>query len=205
MTRRASRSEHHPPDRRAVSSASPSRSSFRPLSGITLMEVLLSVAVIGVLSLFLIPKMLCALEKARFTKTLTAITEARDVVESYMVDSAFPPMTLEEAYEQVTSGARVPPNILYCSGWEFDGNRGHGNDCDFYDEENPGRSNPSPETAGVKYMMRTGTELAPRCMKVDFVWLRCCDAAPEIVKLGEWKGPLPIRDPGNSGGKAGGV
>ncbi|MGB5999953.1 MAG: type II secretion system protein [Thermoanaerobaculia bacterium] len=165
------------------------------------MEVLLSVAVIGVLALFLVPRMLCALEKARFVKTLSEVTEARDVVESYMLDSAYPPVTLEQACQQIASGKGVPPNLLYCSGWEFDGNKGHGNDCDFYDEENPGKSNPSPETAGTKYIMRTVTDLAPRCMKVDFVWLRCCNAAPEIVKTGEWKGPLPIRTTGKGGGK----
>ena len=191
------------PNRCASDRAAPPPRHGPPRSGITLMEVLLSVAVIGVLALFLVPRLLCALEKARFAKTLSEVTEARNVVESYMLDSAYPPVTLEQAYQQIASGKGVPPNLLYCSGWEFDGNRGHGNDCDFYDEENPGNSNPSPETAGVKYMMRTGTDLAPRCMNVDFVWLRCCNAAPEIVKAGEWKGPLPIRIRGGGGGKAG--
>ena len=183
--------------------ADPSARHGPPRSGITLMEVLLGVAIVGVLALFLVPRLLCALEKASFAKTLSEVTEARNVVESYMLDSAYPPLTLEQAYEQVASGKGVPPDLLYCSGWEMDGNKGHGNDCDFYDEENPGKSNPSPETAGTKYIMRTVTDLAPRCMKVDFVWLRCCNAAPEVVKAGEWKGPLPIRIKGGGGGKGG--
>lgn len=176
------------PDTRQTS-ARGNRSQRR--SGITLMEILLAVAIIGVLGTFLVPRMLCALERSHLTKTIKEIEYARDVVETYMADSAWPPETLEQAYDQVTGGSRIPSNLFYCSGWHTDPNSGHGNDCDFDDQDNPGESEPGTATAGAKYIMRTDTDLAPRCSKVDFVWLRCCGAAPEVIKTGEWHGPLP--------------
>ena len=183
------------------SSGSRQLESHQRMSGITLLEILLALAVIGILATFIVPRMLCALERSHLTKTIKEIEYARDVVETYMVDSAWPPETLEQAYEQVTAGSRLPSGVFYCSGWYSDPNKGHGNDCDFYDEQNPGGSNPGEKqgTAGVKYIMRTDTDLAPRCSKVDFVWLRCCDAAPEVVKTGDWNGPLPGRDNGSDG------
>lgn len=168
--------------------------SHRRMSGITLLEILLAVAIIGVLSTFIVPRMLCALEKSHLAKKIKEIEYARDVVETYMADSAWPPETLEQAYQQVTGGSRLPSGVFYCSGWYTDPNSGHGNDCDFDDQDNPGQSEPGAATAGAKYIMRTDTDIAPRCSKIDFVWLRCCGGPPEVVKTGEWHGPLPGRN-----------
>lgn len=157
--------------------------------GMTLIEVLVIVCVIGILSTILIPWGLCHLEKARNARFVGNVKQAAIMVEQYMLDMTLPPKTLAEAY--ANSNTPMPEGLLYCSSYWSDANKGHGNDCDFDDEDNPGESAPGADTAGLKYMIRTDP-LACRCTDLHFIWV-AADPTVMVVKKGEWKGQLPGR------------
>lgn len=155
----------------------------------TLIEVLVIVCVIGILSTIIIPWGLCHLEKARNARIVGNVKQAAIMVEQYMIDMTLPPKTLAEAY--ANSNTPMPEGLLYCSGYWSDANKGHGNDCDFDDEDNPGESAPGADIAGLKYIIRTDP-LACRCTDLHFIWV-AADPTVMVVKKGEWKGQLPGR------------
>jgi prepilin-type N-terminal cleavage/methylation domain-containing protein len=162
--------------------------------GFTLLEVLVVVAILGIIFLVLIPHLLCYLEKARVAKRITDVDVATTMVEQFMLDAVIPPNTLEEVF--AAANAPMPEGLHYCSAYNQDPDSGHGNDCDFYDEQNPGQSNPAAQTGmpqPVKFVIRTDRNLCTRCGDIDFVWSTCCGGGPQVVKDGEWKGPLPGR------------
>lgn len=164
--------------------------------GMTLIEVLVIVCVIGILSVIIIPWGLCHLEKARNVRLVGNVKQAAVMVEQYMIDNTLPPKTLADAY--ANANMPMPSGLKYCSGYWSDDNKGHGNDCDFYDEDNPGGSNPGEKagTAGLKYIIRTDP-LACRCTDLHFIWV-AADPTVMVVKRGEWKGQLPGRFGGKS-------
>jgi prepilin-type N-terminal cleavage/methylation domain-containing protein len=155
----------------------------------TILELLIAVAIIGILAVILIPNLLCYLEKSRVARITTNVKQAAVMVEQYMLDNTAPPRDLEDAYDSY--GLETPPDLLYCSGWYSDPDSGHGNDCDFYDEDNPGVSNPG-DTQGIKYIIRTPGNLTHQCCEADFIWA-AGDPTVKVVKDGEWEGPLPGR------------
>jgi hypothetical protein len=87
----------------------------------------------------------------------------------------------------------MPDGLFYCSGWYNDPNSGHGNDCDFDDEGNPGNSSPGEKfgVAGMKYIIRTDA-LTCGCTDVYFVWV-AGDPTVRTVQQGGWTGKLPGR------------
>ena len=166
------------------------RHGSRRQAGFTLLEILVGVAIIGILATILTPNALCVLEKSRVAKSVTDVRNARDTVERYMFTHGVAPPTLEAAY---TSGGPQPvPNALLYCGDLPDANKGHGNDCDLVDEENPGKST---GTAGampsVEFIIRTQSNLAPGCQQVDFIYSTCCGGKPQVIRTGEWQGKLP--------------
>ena len=159
------------------------------MAGFVLLELLLAVVIVGILATILTPNLVCVLEKSRVTKRFTDVVNARNTVERYMYQFGYPPETLQVAYNSGESKVRVP-SLWYCGDFP-DPNRGHGNDCDFFDEENPGKSSPPGAMPGVEFIIRTQPDLAPGCQQVDFIYSTCCGGRPQIIKTGEWSGPLP--------------
>lgn len=160
--------------------------------GFTLLEVLVTIAIIGVLALLLTPWLSCLFQKSAVARATRNVSIAAYMVEQYKLDHTLPPDSLEQAFNAY--GTPMPKGLIYCSAYYYDPDKGHGNDCDFYDEENPGNSNPGEKTgtAGLGYIVRTEGNLSPTCCQVDFIW---APGGPSVtvVKTGEWTGRLPGR------------
>ena len=135
------------------------------------------------------------LEKSRVTARIAEVREARDLVEGYAaVFGDFPP-SLAAAYD--AAGANyVSPWLVYCRE-EEDGDNGHGNDCGQFDRSNPSGNAPVPAIPAIGYLVRTVSDLAPACERIDYVFASCCGAAPRPVGYGKGRGP----GNGGQGGK----
>lgn len=151
-----------------------SRQAARGQQGITILELLTALAVIGVLAAMLMPYMRCQIDKARYASMLEDLRHARAAIEAFEADLGAFPCSLEEVF-----GARpVPTSLSYCSADYNDQNKGHGNDwCDFFDEGNPSGSNNHGGQPGVGYRLWTNRDFSA-CTGVRFVWHTCCGEEP---------------------------
>ena len=152
----------------------------RGSSGLTLIEVILAVAVIGILALIGSKPLMCELSKSRMASKLSDLSIARDLIELHKAELGTYPGSLKTVFE----GSPVPDHLIYCVD-DADADAGHGNEfCTFFDPGNPG-GNPPPQSApAAGYLLLTENDLCP-CKNVDFVWLSCCGMIPDIVEYGE--------------------
>jgi prepilin-type N-terminal cleavage/methylation domain-containing protein len=166
-------------------------------AGVTVIEMIIAVAVVGVLALIGVPWMSCTFQKSHFVQVMEDMRQARAVVEAYEAELGGWPPNLEAAF-----GSRpVPKSLIYCTE-SNDGNEGHGNEyCTFFDHGNPSGQNQHEGTPEAGYILRTYDDLA-RCANVRMAWLKCCGEEPRIVSWGEDPGlPGHPSDPqGNPSG-----
>lgn len=150
----------------------------RPPLGITLIEVLLVVAIIGILAFLGSRPLLCHLSQAKMASKMSDLSHARDLIEAFEVENGYFPPTLRDAF----TSAAPPVHLIYCVDDE-DGNRGQGNEfCTFFDEQNPSDNNPPQSAPGAGYLLLTERNLCP-CKNVDFAWLACCGMQPAVIGL----------------------
>jgi prepilin-type N-terminal cleavage/methylation domain-containing protein len=144
---------------------------FGSEAGVTLIETIVALAVVGVLALVTVPWMSCTFQKGHFSQVMEDLRLARGLVESYEAELGAWPPDLAAAF-----GSRpVPDSMIYCTGdGEGDEDEG-GEDCAFFESNDP-------SVAG--YMLSTQDQLA-RCVDVRMVWLQCCGEEPRIVRWGE--------------------
>jgi type II secretory pathway pseudopilin PulG len=149
-------------------------------AGVTLLETVIAVAVVGVLALITVPWMSCTFQKSHFTQVMEDLRQARALIESYEAELGAWPPDLDAAF-----GSRpTPDSLIYCTDLE-DGNEGHGNQyCVFFDQGNPSGNNEHGGTPEAGYILRTNTDLA-RCANVRMAWLKCCGEEPRIVHWDE--------------------
>jgi type II secretory pathway pseudopilin PulG len=143
--------------------------------GITIIELLTALAVIGVLAAMLMPYMRCQLDKARYASMMEDLRLARAAIEAFETDLGGWPCSLEEAF----MGRQVPRSLSYCSD-NVDPNNGHGNDwCDFFDESNPSGNNEHGGAPGVGYKLWSNWDFSS-CTGVRFAWYTCCGEEPTM-------------------------
>lgn len=170
----------------------PARSSKR-MTGMTIVEALIIVAVIGILILLGSSPLLCHLSKTRMASELSDLNKARGAIEAFHAELGRWPNSLDEAYR----GHRSPENLIYCTD-AGDGNAGHGNEwCTFFDAGNPSDENPQASLLGYGYVLMTERDLCA-CQNVDFGWVSCCGREPRVIGLDE-----DIEPPGHPGGGKG--
>ena len=139
--------------------------SLRASQGFTLIEILIGVAVLGILAMILIPLATCQIRRAQIASIFEDLRAAKGQVEIFELEHGRWPVSLEEAYE----GMAPPKTVYYCTD-EDDGNSGHGNEtCAFFDPGNPSGNNNHGGVPGAGYMMRTEYGLA-ECANIDFAW-----------------------------------
>lgn len=148
-------------------------------AGITILELVVVIAVLGIILTIAVPRYTCMMQKSRMASRVDDLRQARDAIEIYQVElGSFPP-DLQAAF-----GNRQPPDLEYCVDTP-DGNSGHGNQfCTFFDPDNPSAPAPQGSALGVGYILRTRPNLAP-CAGVDFVWTTCCGREPDTVHFDE--------------------
>ena len=108
----------------------------RVARGFTLTEVLVVVFLIGLLSAIAINKIVGSLEKVRLARCKLELRGIQEEVwDAYVDNGTFPdPATF---WETKWRGRKPGPYFYLVDG---DGNKGHGNDLDGIDEDNPGAS-----------------------------------------------------------------
>jgi type II secretory pathway pseudopilin PulG len=169
----------------------------RTVEGITLLEVLVVIAVIGIVFTILMPRFTCMIAKGHTAEAVQDLRQARDLIETFETELGVFPSSLQEVYRD----RPVPDTLVYCID-DVDHNKGHGNEtCMFLDWDNPSGKNQHGGFEGIGYLLRTHENLSP-CQNIDFIFTSCCGGEPHVVKIGEMKSPPG--HPGNPGGKGGG-
>jgi prepilin-type N-terminal cleavage/methylation domain-containing protein len=165
--------------------------------GFSLNEVLIAVAIIGILSVVVIGEMLNAIEKARLAACLANMVTIRESVwENCDGGMAFPER--DQLWNQIWGG--VGPKGYWYAIDNDDPNRGHGNDLDGFDEQNPG--NAPRRDRNIYFVLACEHDHG---MLADYVFLED-DGSPQIAMRGDRK---PIwykfyRKDGAPGGPPGG-
>ncbi len=171
--------------------------------GFSFNEVLIVVAIIGILTVVVAGETLSAIEKARLAACMANMVTIR-----------------ESIWENCDGGLKFPePDELWNDVWKGHGprgywfaldnddpNRGHGNDLDGFDEQNPGNA---PRTDRNIYYVLACKHDHGRL--ADFVFLED-EGSPQIALNGYrpiWykfynKDYAPGTPPGNGGGSGGG-
>ena len=130
-------------------------------AGFTLTELLIVVAVIGILSAIMVPNLLERYHKAKLARCMV---ELRGIQTGLHMASelgvSFPDAT--SFWNNVFPAARPGP-YFYLSDNE-DPNAGHGNDLDGFDEQNPGNS--PREAKDIKFVLMCQHDHAHLCKYV---------------------------------------
>jgi prepilin-type N-terminal cleavage/methylation domain-containing protein len=130
-------------------------------SGFTVTELLVVVAIIGILSAIMIPNLLDRYHKARLARCMV---ELRGIQTGLYIASD-PGLTFPDAatfWSTVFPAARPGP-YFYLADAE-DPNAGHGNDLDGYDEQNPGAG--PREAKDIKFVLLCQHDHANLCKYV---------------------------------------
>lgn len=178
----------------------------RRADGFSILELLIVVAMIGILSSIFIPAFLCAVYKSRHATYQENGVHARDAAVSFFVTHGRWPDTLEDAY---VSGAPPPAEWLYCVD-EEDPDRGFGNGCDRDDADNPSGNN-GPWAIDIQgFRLWTKRGLCPPCAGLDVSWMQVDGASsPPVDYPYGWRpdnpggGGPPGGPPGGGGGPPG--
>ncbi len=158
--------------------------------GFTLVELLVTVAVLGIIAIVILPMASCWMQGARFASIMGDFDLVRGQIELYEMETGQWPDTLEDAFP---AGSAIPTTILYCTDDE-DANNGHGNeDCFFYDPSNPSGKNNHGGIIGGGYLMRTIRDVAP-CKNIDFIYTTCCGKEPSVQHMDD--PPVKMGHPG---------
>ena len=164
--------------------ASTDRNVRTKANGFSMIEIMITGAVLGVIALIVTPAINCHLQSGRVAGILEDMKHARGQVELFEMEQGRFPVDLQEAY-----GDKTPPHtVVYCID-PGDANAGHGNEeCTFFDQGNPSGQNEHGGFPGLGYLLRTHEEIAP-CKNIDFAFLSCCGQQPDIVGMDEDRDP----------------
>ena len=145
-------------------------------SGFTLTELLIVVAIIGILTGIMVPNLLERYHKARLARCMV---ELRGIQTGLYLASE-PGLTFPDAatfWGSVFPAARPGP-YYYLADAE-DPNAGHGNDLDGYDEQNPGES--KREAKDIKFVLLCQHDHAHLC---KYVYIED-EGAPQLAMEGD--------------------
>lgn len=160
--------------------------------GFTLIGLIMTLAIIGILAAIVVPYGTCAVQRGKMTAALADISIGADLIEAFEVEHGEFPRSLEELYIE-----EVPKTLIYCVD-DVDPNSGHGNEiCAFFDNDNPSGQNQHGGIPSLGFLLATIPNIAP-CRDFSFAWTFCCGRDPVHVTTGE-ESSMPGH-PGNPGG-----
>ena len=166
--------------------------------GFTLSELLVVVFLIGLLSAIAVNKIVDSLEKVRLARCKLELRGIQEEVwDAYVETGSFPdPATY---WETKWGGKRPGPYFYLVDG---DANKGHGNDLDGIDEDNPGASGDKRKGIDIDFVVlcqHDHKHLADYVYLVDNEPPRIADAdnKPGYERFIKWE----FGGPGGGGGK----
>jgi prepilin-type N-terminal cleavage/methylation domain-containing protein len=173
----------------------------QPQRGFTLSELLVVVFLIGLLSAIAINKVVDSLEKVRLARCKLELRGIQEEVwDAYVENGEFiDPATY---WEVKWRGRRPGPYFYLVDG---DANKGHGNDLDGIDEDNPGASGDKRKGKDIDFVVlcqHDHKHLADYVYLVDNEPPMIADASnkPGYERFIKWE----FGGPGNGGGGSGG-
>ena len=138
----------------------------RSQRGMTLVEVLTALAILGVLAAIITPYLRCQMARSRYTSLLEDVRHTRAAIETYESEIGDWPCSLEEVF----AGRPVPDTLQYCSD---NVGAGAGTFCTFPGDVDP----PDGANPGNGYKLWTNREISA-CTGVRFIWTTCCGQQP---------------------------
>lgn len=151
------------------------------VAGFTLLGLLTSLAIIGIIAAMATPALTCHIQKSRMTSVLVDLNYGSDLIEAFEIEHGRFPFNLDEVYSSLDP---VPDTLIYCIDDE-DNNNGHGNEvCSFFDAGNPSGNNNHGGIPDLGYSLRTIENVAP-CADFSLAWTYCCGREPRTVATGD--------------------
>ncbi len=133
-----------------VSRISDDAGSFRPGErGLTLTELAVAMMIISILSVIGIGLLNGRIEKARLARCHCELRSIQSTV--WMLSDGITWPERATFWERAWAGKR--PGPYYYIANESDANKGHGNDMDFCDEENPGNSGSNRDCKDIRFVV----------------------------------------------------
>lgn len=150
--------------------------------GLTLTEVTILVFMIAILAVIVTQSVLNSIERARLVKCMA---EVRGIQAAIIMDSDRNRHFEDPATFWATHfhGKKPGPYYYLLDG---DPNKGHGNDLDGIDEENPGKSAENRDRDDIKFVV-----LCQHNHRHLGSYVYCVDAEPPVVVDGEGGAPDP--------------
>jgi prepilin-type N-terminal cleavage/methylation domain-containing protein len=168
-------------------------------NGFTLIEILIGIVVIGVLSVIVVGKINGAQSAATTMRCLADINAFATDVDG--LSPSGPAPTQEQVRQHIDWGGRYKHYWYIPNNSDF--NKGHGNDLDGCDEENPGNSLPGRECIPMRFLIVCMHETHGNNSDAKYVFNVAGGMPPQIVAYNEFQHTYlqdakwwPRKDPG---------
>ena len=168
-------------------------------NGFTLVEVLVAIMVIGILSVAVIGRVLGAQDAATTMRCLADLDAFASEVDA--LSSTGPAPTQEQIREHIDWEGKYKDYWYIPNNSDF--NKGHGNDLDGCDEENPGNSLPGRECFPMRFLIVCMHDAHGNNNDAKYVFHTAGGMPPQIVAYDEFQHTYlqdakwwPRKDPG---------